>query len=62
MAPGVGNICREGKSQFLEVDVLEARKMGKCKDLCNFYKGQTVMARRLDQSSKSCGVFPVCSG
>ncbi|KAK3526160.1 hypothetical protein QTP70_017711, partial [Hemibagrus guttatus] len=41
------------------VDVLEAGKMDKCKDLT---KGQIVMARPLDlQNCSSCGVFPVCS-
>ena len=45
------------------VDVLEAGKMGKRKDLSDFHKGQIVMARRLGLSiSRSCGVFPVCGG
>ncbi|KAK3543168.1 hypothetical protein QTP70_012273 [Hemibagrus guttatus] len=44
------------------VDVFEAGKMDKHKDLSEFDKGQIVMARRLDQRNcSSCGVFPVCS-
>ena len=41
----------------LKVDVLEAGKMGKRKDLRDFDKGQILMARRLGQSiSKIAGL------
>jgi len=49
-----------------EQSVLEVGSRKDSKDLRDFYKGQTVMARRLGLSiSKTAGlvgVFPVCSG
>ncbi|KAK3567713.1 hypothetical protein QTP86_022674, partial [Hemibagrus guttatus] len=43
------------------VDVLEAGKMDKCKDLSEFDKGQIVMARRLDQSISKTAALVGCS-
>ncbi|KAK3523932.1 hypothetical protein QTP70_016739, partial [Hemibagrus guttatus] len=43
------------------IDVLEAGKMGKCKDLSEFDKGQIVMARRLDQSISKTAAIVGCS-
>ena len=41
----MGYIKHESKNVVLRVDVIEAGKMGKCKDLSDFDKGQIVMAR-----------------
>ncbi|KAK3512257.1 hypothetical protein QTP70_002283 [Hemibagrus guttatus] len=38
-----------------------AGKMGKCKDFCEFDKGQIVMARRLDQSISTTAALVGCS-
>ena len=45
----------------LKVDVLEAGKMGKCKDLSEFHKGQSVKARQLGQSISKTAVLVGCS-
>ncbi|KAK3542138.1 hypothetical protein QTP86_016464, partial [Hemibagrus guttatus] len=45
----------------LNGDVLEAGKLGKCKDLSEFEKGQIVMARRLDQSISKTAALVGCS-
>ena len=45
MAPTKGWDISGNKQPVLEVDVLEAGKMGQCKDLSDFDQGQIVMAR-----------------
>ena len=45
---------------ILKVDVLEAGKMGKCKDLSKFDKGQIVMARQLGQSISKTAALVGC--
>ncbi|KAK3516121.1 hypothetical protein QTP70_005377 [Hemibagrus guttatus] len=47
--------------QKAQVDVLEAGKMGKCKDLGTFDKGQIVMTRPLDQSFSKTAALVGCS-
>ncbi|KAK3533095.1 hypothetical protein QTP70_006773 [Hemibagrus guttatus] len=47
--------------QNLQVDVLEAGKMDKRKDLGEFDKGQIVMARPLDQSISKTAALLGCS-
>ncbi len=49
------------KPFFLKVDVLEAGKMGKRKDLSEFDKGQIVMARQLGQSISKTAALVGCS-
>lgn len=53
------HICQEataGEQSVLEIDMLAAGKMGMLKDLSDFNKNQTVMARQLGQSiSKMAG-------
>lgn len=55
-------VCASGQS-VLKVDLSEAGKMGKCEDLSDSDKGQTVMTRRLDQSvskkCRSCSMYAV---
>ncbi|KAK3517496.1 hypothetical protein QTP70_012575 [Hemibagrus guttatus] len=46
---------------MLIIDVLEAGKMGKRKDLSEFDKGQIVMTRRLDQSISKTAALVGCS-
>ncbi|KAK3563491.1 hypothetical protein QTP86_030328 [Hemibagrus guttatus] len=46
---GTGRTCKASEYFVLKVDVLEAGKMGKRKDLSEFDKGQILMARRLDE-------------
>ncbi|KAK3573225.1 hypothetical protein QTP86_015136 [Hemibagrus guttatus] len=41
--------------------MLEPGKIGKCKDLSEFDKGQIVMARRLDQSISKTAALVGCS-
>ncbi|KAK3528122.1 hypothetical protein QTP86_023845 [Hemibagrus guttatus] len=55
---------RDGKYGFythLFLDVLEAGKMGKHKDLSEFDKGQIVKARQLDQSLSKTAALVGCS-
>ncbi|KAK3566318.1 hypothetical protein QTP86_032352, partial [Hemibagrus guttatus] len=56
----VTNLCFTASEHFV-VDVLEGGKMGKCKDLSEFDKGQIVMARRLDQSISKTAALVECS-
>ena len=48
--PRDGLHSEASEQSVLEADVLEARKMGKCKDQSEFDKGQNVVARQLSQS------------
>ncbi|KAK3536844.1 hypothetical protein QTP86_027040, partial [Hemibagrus guttatus] len=48
-------------NMVLKIDVLEAGKMDKRKDLSEFDKGQIVMARRLDQSIPKTAALVACS-
>ena len=59
MAPVKGWAAIE--QSVLEVDVLEAGKMGKRKDLRDSDKGQIVMARRLSQSISNTTGLVGCS-
>lgn len=52
----------DSTQSVLNVDVLEAGKMDKCKDLKAFDKIQIDDWVRALQNGRSCGVFPVCSG
>ncbi|KAK3521036.1 hypothetical protein QTP86_025032 [Hemibagrus guttatus] len=55
-------IPRAASEHFvLKVDVLEAGKMDKCKDLSEFDKGKIVMARPLDQSISKTAALVGCS-
>ena len=57
----MGYIKHESKNVVLRVDVIEAGKMGKCKDLSDFDKGQIVMARWLGQSISKIAALVRCS-
>ena len=58
----MGGIYKAASEHFvLKVDVLEAGKMGKRKDLSEFDKGQIVMARRLGQSISKTAALVGCS-
>ena len=53
----MGEIYEAASEQsVLEVDVLEAGKTGKRKDLSNFHKGQIVIAKRLGQRISKTGL------
>lgn len=57
--------CQRGEAaseqSVLQVDVLKTGTFSKGKDLSNFDKDQIMTARRIDQSSRSYGVFLLSS-
>ncbi|KAK3508309.1 hypothetical protein QTP70_019536 [Hemibagrus guttatus] len=57
----VGYILAASEHFVLKVDVLEAGKMGNCKDLSDFNKGQIVIARPLDQNISKTAALVGCS-
>ena len=57
----MGCIRHESEKKILKVDVLEAVKMFKRKDLSNFDKGQIVIARQLGQSLSKTTALVGCS-
>ena len=57
----MGYIKAASEHFVLEVDVLEAGEMGKCKDLSEFDKDQIVTAGQLGQSISKTAVLVGCS-